>query len=240
MRSPPFPTGGLRVSGSTFLVFSNYMMGSVRVAALSGLPVKYIWTHDSIGVGEDGPTHQPVEVIAGLRAMPNLDVMRPADAEETAAAYIHSIITQDRPTAMILSRQDLPVLAGEPAMKRTGTWKGGYVLVKETAPLTHIILATGSEVMLAVEAAKKLGPSVRVVSMPCVEVFERQSEAYKNEVLPNREITVACEAGYTGAWYKFAKKVLGVDTFGISAPAKFIFEEKGITVENLMNVAKSL
>merc|ERR1719502_2279191 len=137
---------GLRCSGSTFLVFSGYMMGSVRVAALSGLPVQYIWTHDSIGVGEDGPTHQPVEVVAGLRAMPNLDVMRPGDAEETAAAYISSIERKTGPTALILSRQDLPVLDLPAAEKRAGTLKGGYVLVKETEELTHILLAAGSEV----------------------------------------------------------------------------------------------
>merc|ERR1719440_1300955 len=138
------------VSGSTFLVFSGYMMGSVRVAALSGLPVSYIWTHDSIGVGEDGPTHQPVEVVAGLRAMPNLDVMRPGDAEETAAAYIHAMQTTDRPTAMILSRQDLPVLEGVPKEKRAGAMKGAYILQKETAELEYILLAVGSEVSLAV------------------------------------------------------------------------------------------
>merc|ERR1719409_533991 len=131
-----------RHSGSTFLVFSGYMMGSVRVAALSHLPIKYIWTHDSIGVGEDGPTHQPVEVVAGLRAMPNLDVYRPGDAEETAASYISAMERTTGPSAMILSRQNLPVLDLSPAEKRAGTLKGGYVLVKETAELTHILLAT--------------------------------------------------------------------------------------------------
>jgi len=229
---------GLRCSGSTFLVFSGYMMGSVRVAALSGLPVKYIWTHDSIGVGEDGPTHQPVEVVAGLRCMPNLDVMRPGDAEETAAAYIHAMKTTDRPTAMILSRQDLPVLEGEPSSKREGAMKGAYILQKEEGELTHILLAAGSEVSLAVEAAKQLGKGCRVVSIPCVELFERQDAAYQAEVLPNREITTAVEAGYSAAWYKHAAKVLGVDTFGISAPAPFVFEEKGMTVDNLVSLAK--
>jgi len=226
--------GGMRVSGSTFLVFSGYMMGSVRVAALSGLPVKYIWTHDSIGVGEDGPTHQPVEVVAGLRAMPNLDVLRPGDAEETAAAYIHAMKRTDGPCAMILSRQDLPVLEGAPSMKREGALKGGYILQKETAELTHILLAVGSEVSLAVEAAKELGAGCRIVSMPCVELFERQDAAYQAEVLPNRDITTAVEAGYTHAWYKFAAKVHGVDTFGISAPAQFVFEAKEMTVPGLL------
>merc|ERR1719478_835832 len=176
--------GLFRNSGSTFLVFSGYMMGSVRVAALSHIPVTYIWTHDSIGVGEDGPTHQPVEVVAGLRSMPNLDVMRPGDAEETAAAYISAMNRKTGPTALILSRQDLPVLDMSPAEKRAGTLKGGYVLVKETAELTHILLAAGSEVSIAVEAAKELGAGCRVVSMPCVEAFERQDAAYQESVLP--------------------------------------------------------
>merc|ERR1711966_161227 len=177
--------GMLRCSGFTFLVFSDYMRASVRVAALSHIPVNYIWTHDSIGVGEDGPTHQPVEVVASLRAIPNLDVMRPGDAEETAAAHISAIERLDGPTALILSRQDLPVLDLDPAVKRAGTMKGGYVLQKETAELTHILLAAGSEVSLAVEAAKELGAGCRIVSIPCVEAFERQPESYQKEVLPN-------------------------------------------------------
>merc|ERR1719379_1559087 len=149
--------GLFRASGSTFLVFSDYMRSSVRVAALSHLPINYIWTHDSIGVGEDGPTHQPVETVASLRAIPNLDVMRPGDADETAAAYVSAIERQDGPTALILSRQNLPVQDVDPAVKRAGTLKGGYTLVKETAELEYILLAAGSEVELAVEAAKELG-----------------------------------------------------------------------------------
>jgi transketolase len=231
--------GLFRASGSTFLVFSGYMMGSVRVAALSHLPINYIWTHDSIGVGEDGPTHQPVEVVAGLRAMPNLDVQRPGDAEETAAAYISALNRKTGPTALILSRQDLPVLDLPAAEKRAGALKGGYVLVKETAPLTHILLAAGSEVHLAVEAAKELGAGARVVSMPCVEAFERQDAAYQAEVLPDRSITTACEAGTTAAWYKFASKVLGVDSFGESAPGHLVFEAKGITTAGLVAMAKA-
>jgi len=230
--------GLFRNSGSTFLVFSGYMMGSVRVAALSHIPVTYIWTHDSIGVGEDGPTHQPVEVVAGLRAMPNLDVQRPADAEETAAAYISAMERKTGPTALILSRQDLPVLDMDPATKRAAAMKGGYVLVKETAELTHILLAAGSEVSIAVEAAKEIGAGCRVVSMPCVEAFERQSAEYQAEVLPNRDITTACEAGTTAAWYKYAAKVLGVDDFGESAPGDQVFEAKGITAANLLAFAK--
>jgi len=231
--------GMLRASGSTFLVFSDYMRASVRVAALSHIPIGYIWTHDSIGVGEDGPTHQPVETVASLRNIPNLDVMRPGDAEETAAAYIHSIERTDGPTALILSRQDLPVLDVDPAEKRAGTLKGGYIIKKETAELTHILLAAGSELSMAMEAAETLGAGCRVVSMPCVEAFERQSAEYQEEVLPKdkKSVTTACEAGVTAAWYKYADKVLGVDYFGLSAPGDEVFEAKGITAANLAKVA---
>merc|ERR1719487_203652 len=232
--------GLFRVSGSTFLVFSDYMRASVRVAALSHIPINYIWTHDSIGVGEDGPTHQPVETVASLRNIPNLDVMRPGDAEETAAAYVSSIERKDGRTALILSRQDLVVQDVDPAVKRAGTLKGGYTLIKEEGELTDILLAAGSEVNLAVEAAKVMGPGTRVVSMPCVEAFERQSAEYQESVLPAamRDVTTACEAGVTAAWYKYAAKVLGVDDFGESAPGDQVFEAKGITPANLAKFAK--
>jgi transketolase len=232
--------GLFRASGSTFLVFSDYMRASVRVAALSHLPISYIWTHDSIGVGEDGPTHQPVETVSSLRLIPNLDVMRPGDAEETAAAYIHAMNRKTGPTALILSRQDLPVLTEAPAAaKRAGTLKGAYVLVKETEELSTIIVAAGSEVSLAVEAAQEIGAGCRVVSMPCMEAFEEQDDAYKAEVLPNKAITTAVEAGVSSVWYKYADKVLGVDSFGESAPANFVFEAKGITVPGLVAAAKA-
>merc|ERR1719443_1775021 len=149
--------GLFRVSGSTFLVFSDYMRASVRVAALSHIPVNYIWTHDSIGVGEDGPTHQPVEVVASLRNMPNLDVYRPGDADETAAAYVSAMERKTGPTALILSRQNLPVQDVDVKTKHEGVLKGGYTLIKETAALERIIVAAGSEVWVAVEAAKELG-----------------------------------------------------------------------------------
>merc|ERR1711988_1687168 len=205
--------GLFRASGSTFLVFSDYMRASVRVAALSHLPISYIWTHDSIGVGEDGPTHQPVETVSSMRLIPNLDVMRPGDAEETAAAYIHAMNRKTGPTALILSRQDLPVLTEMSAAdKRAGTLKGAYTIVKETAELTNVILAAGSELHVVVEAAKEIGAGCRVVSMPCMELFEEQDAAYKAEVLPNKAITTAFEAGATGLWYKYADKVLGVDS----------------------------
>merc|ERR1719460_3466017 len=219
--------GLFRASGSTFLVFSDYMRSSVRVAALSHLPIGYIWTHDSIGVGEDGPTHQPVETVSSLRLIPNLNVQRPADAEETAGSYIHGMNHKTGPTAYILSRQDLPMLTSKSAAeKRAGTQKGAYTLV-----------AAGSEVHLAVEAAKTLGAGCRVVSMPCMEIFEQQSDEYKASILSDKSKTTAVEAGATGLWYKYADKVLGVDDFGESAPAPLIFEAKGITAANLAKVA---
>jgi len=232
--------GLFRVSGSTFLVFSDYMRASVRVAALSHLPINYIWTHDSIGVGEDGPTHQPVETVAALRAIPNLDVMRPGDADETAAAYVSAIERLDGPTALILSRQNLPVVDIPAATKREGTLKGGYTLIKEEGELEGIILAAGSEVSIAVEAAKELGAGYRVVSMPCVEAFERQDAAYIESVLPKaaKVKTLAVEAGVTAAWYKYADKVLGVDTFGLSAPGNEVFEEKGVTTAGIIAACK--
>jgi len=219
--------GLFRASGSTFLVFSDYMRASVRVAALSHIGINYIWTHDSIGVGEDGPTHQPVETVSSLRMIPNLDVMRPADAEETAASYVHGIERTTGPTALILSRQNLPMLESKSAQeKRAGTKKGAYVLVDETEALTAVILAAGSEVSLAVEAAKELGAGTRVVSMPSMEIFERQSDEYKASVLPNKAITTAVEAGVSGLWYKYADKVLGVDSFGLSAPGNEVLRRK--------------
>jgi transketolase len=234
--------GLFRVSGSTFLVFSDYMRASVRVAALSHVPTNYIWTHDSIGVGEDGPTHQPVETVSSLRLIPNLDVMRPGDAEETAAAYVHSIERKTGPTALILSRQNLPVLANMPAAdKRAGTKMGAYTIVKETAELEAIIIGAGSELSMAVDAAAELGAGVRVVSMPCMELFERQSAEYIESVLPAamKSKTVACEAGVTLPWYKFADKVQGVDSFGLSAPGDEVYEEKGMTVAKLVELVKA-
>merc|ERR1711988_1400468 len=177
--------GIFRTSGATFLVFVDYLRAPLRVAALSELPVGYILTHDSIGVGEDGPTHQPVETVSGLRVMPNLDVIRPCDGEETAGAFVASIERLDGPTALILTRQNVADMSvASVAERRYGTLKGGYILKKETAPLQLVLLATGSEVQHAVKAAETLGPGTRVVSMPCVERFERQPDAYKAEVLP--------------------------------------------------------
>merc|ERR1719335_287278 len=231
--------GIFRVSGATFLVFVDYLRAPLRVAALSELPVGYILTHDSVGVGEDGPTHQPVETVSSLRVMPNLDVIRPCDAEETAGAFAASVERLDGPTALILTRQNVPDMDVAPAAdRRYGTLKGAYILKKETEKLEMVLLATGSEVQHAVAAAEKLGAGVRVVSMPCMERFERQPDAYKSEVLPDGVKTIAMEAGVTGLWYKYADKVVGVDHFGMSAPGDQIMEKLGMTADNLVKVAR--
>jgi transketolase len=227
--------GLFKVSGSTFLVFVDYMRATLRVAALSELQrVSYVLTHDSIGVGEDGPTHQPVETVSGLRVIPNLDVYRPADAEETVAAYVSSVTRDNGPTALIFSRQnlvqnnDLDYMA-----RREGALKGGYVAKAETADLDLIVIATGSEVQHALKATADM-PGARVVSMPCMEVYERQSEEYKESVLPSScTKRIAMEAGVTAPWYKYASKVVGVDKFGFSAPGDIVMEKYGMTAENL-------
>lgn len=231
-------------SCATFLVFADYMRATMRIAALAELPVSYILTHDSIGVGEDGPTHQPVETVSGLRVFPNMDVMRPADYEETAAAYAHSISRTDGPTALILTRQNVPSLEGDVSLKREGTLKGGYILKKETGDLDLIILAAGSEVQFAMEAAAELGDGVRVVSMPCMSVFDKQSDEYKESVLPaDFRKRVAIEAGVDNLWYKYVGmdgKVVGVNRFGFSAPGDITFKELGMTTENLVAQIKSM
>jgi len=227
--------GIFKASGSTFLVFVDYFRPTIRVASLAELNrVSYILTHDSIGVGEDGPTHQPVETVSGLRVIPNLDVFRPADAEETVAAYVSSVTRKEGPTALILSRQNLAQNNDMPAMeRREGALKGAYVAKKETADLDLIVLATGSEVQHALEAAKDM-PGARVVSMPCMELFERQSDDYKESVLPSTcTKRIAMEAGVSAPWYKYASKVVGVDRFGFSAPGDIVMKELGMSAENL-------
>lgn len=227
--------GIFKASGSTFLVFVDYLRPTIRVASLAELNrVSYILTHDSIGVGEDGPTHQPVETVPGLRVIPNLDVFRPADAEETVAAYVSSVTRQEGPTALILSRQNLAQNTAMPAAeRRAGAMKGAYIAKKETADLDLIIIATGSEVQHALEAAADM-PGARVVSMPCVELYERQSDDYKESVLPSSVTKrIAMEAAVTSAWYKYASKVVGVDRFGFSAPGDIVMKELGMSAENL-------
>ena len=235
--------GLFKISGATFLVFADYMRAPVRIAALAELPVSYIWTHDSIGVGEDGPTHQPVETVTGLRAFPNLDVIRPADPEETAGAFVASIDKKTGPTALILTRQNVKTLVDVPVdTKRYGVLKGAYVAIEETADLELILIGTGSEVQHCVDAAKELGPGVRVVSMPCMERFDRQDAAYKESVLPaSCTKRIAMEAGVTGLWYKYVGLdglVVGVDRFGFSAPGDIVMTELGMTAENLIAKAK--
>jgi len=233
--------GLFRVSGATFLVFVDYLRAPIRVAALSELPVGYILTHDSIGVGEDGPTHQPVETVSGLRVIPNLDVIRPADAEETTGAYVASVDRQDGPTALILTRQDIPDMDFLSAKeRREGTLKGGYTIKKESGDLDLIIIASGSEVQHAVQASEKLGSGTRVVSMPCMERFDRQPETYRNEVLPEGVKTIAMEAGVSGLWYKYADKVVGVDHFGMSAPGDIVMKKLGMTSDNLVIMASAM
>jgi len=234
--------GIFKASGSTFLVFADYFRPTIRVASLAELNrVSYILTHDSIGVGEDGPTHQPVETVSGLRVIPNLDVYRPADAEETVAAYVSSVTRKGGPTALILSRQNIDQNDDMDYMaRREGTLKGGYIAKKESAALDLIILASGSEVPHALNAAKDL-PGARVVSMPCFEAFERQSSQYKEEILPSAcTKRIAIEAGVTGLWYKYASKVVGVDRFGFSAPGNIVMKELGMTAENLSEQVKSM
>ena len=237
--------GIFRTSCATFLVFADYSRPSMRIAALSGLPVVYIYTHDSIGVGEDGPTHQPVETVSGLRVIPNLDVIRPADPEETAGAYAAALERSAGPTLLSLTRQAVPMLNDIPvATRREGVLKGGYVAVAETAPLTHILLSCGSELQWAIAAAKVLGAGVRVVSIPSFSRFDAQSKEYRESVLSSScRKRVAIEAGVSGLWYKYVGldgKVVGIDRFGISAPGGIAMKELGITTEAVVAAAKSL
>lgn len=237
--------GIFRTSCATFLVFADYSRPSMRIAALSKLPVIYIYTHDSIGVGEDGPTHQPVETVSGLRVIPNLDVIRPADPEETAGAFAAALERTDGPTLLSLTRQAVPMLNEvSVADRRNGVLKGGYIAVKETAPLTHILLSAGSELQWAVAAAKQLGAGVRVVSIPSFSRFDAQSKDYKESVLPSScRKRVAIEAGVTGLWAKYVGldgKTIGIDRFGLSAPGNIAMKELGITTESVVAAAKSL
>lgn len=237
-------SGLVRAYGATFLVFSDYMRGAVRVAALSKYPSIFVFTHDSIGLGEDGPTHQPVEHTAALRAMPNLLVFRPADANETAQAWKYALEHQDGPAALLLTRQGLPVLDQDKYGSATHVSKGAYVLVAADKP-DVVLLATGSEVSVALCAAECLakdGIAAQVVSMPCWKLFEQQSQEYKDSVIPpDIKTRVGIEAGIDQGWYKYLgdKGVfVGLSTFGASAPAKTCFEKFGITAENVIKAAK--
>ena len=237
--------GLFRASCATFAVFADYLRPSIRLAALAKLPVTYILTHDSVGVGEDGPTHQPVETVSGLRVIPGLDVFRPADPEETAGAWAASMQRIDGPSALFLTRQTVPTYnEASVSTRREGAALGGYVLKKETGALDTILLASGSEVEHCMKAAEQLGDGVRVVSMPCMERFDRQSDEYRASVLPSScTRRVAIEAGVSPLWVKytgFEGKVLGIDRFGISAPGDIVMAELGMTADHVIKAAQSL
>ncbi len=242
--------GGFIPYAATFLTFSDYMRGSVRLAALAGLHVIYVWTHDSVGLGEDGPTHQPVEHYAALRAIPNLWFVRPGDANEAAAAWALAIERRDGPVALALTRQKLPTLPGTAELAREGLRSGGYILRRASSEADGgapaiILIATGSELQLAMGAAEALeaeGTPARVVSLPCWERFDVQDSAYRDAVLP-RAVTarVTVEMGVSLGWERYAGDagaIVSIDHFGASAPAPTIFERFGFTTERIMDVAR--
>jgi len=241
--------GFVKPFGGTFLVFSDYMRGSVRLSALMQLPVTYVWTHDSIGLGEDGPTHQPVEHLAALRAIPGLAIIRPADANEVSASWIE-IIKRGKPAGLALSRQNLPVIDRNKYQDISGVKKGAYVLAygddNEKDACQVILIATGSEVHLALSARENLaqaGIKARVVSAPCLEWFKEQPDAYQNQVLPKYiKARVSIEAGIAQPWYEFignAGVAVSLEHFGASASASVLFKEFGITVDTIVNAAKT-
>ena len=240
--------GGLRTYTATFFVFSDYMRPPIRLAAMNHLPVTFVFTHDSIGLGEDGPTHQPVEHLAGLRAVPNLLVIRPADATETAEAWRLALASTKRPVALVLSRQDLPVLDRARLPATRAVERGAYVLSDPPAGAPRVVLiATGSEVALALEVQKALAAQdvpARVVSMPCWELFEEQDEAYRASVLPPElPARVSIEAGATFGWTRWIGErgmAIGLDRYGASAPANVLFEKLGFSVERIVRAVRGL
>jgi len=240
-------TPGLIPFAGTFFVFADYMRPAIRMAALMGLAPIYVMTHDSIGLGEDGPTHQPVEHLASLRAMPNLTVIRPADANETIEAWKAAIANRQGPTMLVLSRQGLPTMDRKTYAPAAGVKKGGYILSPETGKLQLILLASGSEVQHAIAAQANLqaeGIGVRVVSMPSWELFEAQDAAYRENVLPTAcSKRISMEAGSSFGWERYVGlqgKVIGMDEFGASAPAGELMKHYGFTTENMVEIAKDL
>jgi transketolase len=236
--------GLTRSFGGTFLVFSDYMRGAVRLAALMNIPSVFVWSHDSIGLGEDGPTHQPVEHIASLRLIPNFSIVRPADANETAIAW-REIITRDKPVGIALSRQNLPVFDRAVCGSAEGAAKGAYVIVETKNEPDVILIATGSEVHLAIAASKILSEqniAARVVSAPCLEWFEEQSDSYKESILPSAiKARVSVEAGVGAGWHKYVGdngEIVSLEHFGASASAGTLFKEYGFTPENIVEAAK--
>ncbi len=239
--------GGLIPYSATFLVFSDYMRPPIRLAALMGLRVIFIFTHDSIGLGEDGPTHQPVEQLLALRSIPNLTVFRPADATETIEAWRFAILNQHGPTALILSRQNLPVLDRKELAPAKETQKGGYILWESNNDPQLILISTGSEVHISLQAGKQLaseGFAVSVVSMPSWEVFDKQSDLYKEKVLPGKvRARIAVEAATPLGWEHYVGLdgiIVGVDHFGASAPGGVLYRNFGITSENVVEQARKL
>jgi transketolase len=234
---------GLRPYGGTFLVFSDYMRGAVRLSALMNLPVTYLWTHDSIGLGEDGPTHQPIEHLSALRLIPNFAIIRPADANETAAAW-YETLKRGCPAGLALSRQDLPVVV-EAKTALSGVSKGAY-LIQSVANPKIVLLATGSEVSLALEACAELAKlkiEANVVSMPCTAWFDEQPEQYRQQILPFGVPVIAIEAGATALWYKYvgsSGRVIGIDQFGASAAPDVLAKDLGFTVDAIVKAAKEL
>lgn len=231
--------GGVLPAGGTFLVFSDYMRPAVRLAALSGAKAAFVWSHDSVGVGEDGPTHQPIEQIMSLRLIPNLTVLRPADGNEVAAAW-RVIVEGTGPCALILSRQNTPVLAGTKELAQLGVARGGYTLLDADQPAA-VLVATGTEVAVAVEAASILaaeGTATRVVSLPSWELFEAQTEQYRSSVLPPDLPTVSVEAGVTLGWSRYASANVGIDRFGASAPGARVLDELGINPTHVAQVVR--
>ncbi len=237
--------GLFRASGATFTVFTDYCRPSIRLAALAKLPNTYIFTHDSIGVGEDGPTHQPVETVSSVRLIPNIDVIRPADPEETAGAFVAAMERIDGPTFLALTRQTVPMLNDvDVKLRREGVLRGGYIARNEKGKLDLIIMSCGSELQHALAAAQQLGEGVRVVSMPCFERFNRQPQEYREEILPNEcRRRVAIEAGVTEIWYQYVGldgKVVGLHQFGLSAPGPEVMKARGIDAQHVIEAAKSL
>lgn len=239
---------GVKIFGGTFFVFTDYLRPAVRLAALMGLPVTYVLTHDSIAVGEDGPTHEPIEQLASLRIIPNLTVIRPADGNETSAAWAYTMENTGNPVALVLTRQNLPILSATAEHAREGIRRGAYVVAdaKEGTAVAQII-ATGSEVQLAVKAHEALaaeGIHVRVISMPSWDLFEKQDKAYKDSViLPSVKARLAVEMAYPMGWEKYVGDqgdILGISTFGASAPGDRVVSEYGFTVENVVSKVKAL
>jgi transketolase len=237
--------GGIIPYGGTFLIFSDYMRPPIRLAAMMGQRVIYVFTHDSIGLGEDGPTHQPVEQLPALRAIPNLTVIRPADANETAEAWRQALLNAAGPTALVLTRQNVPTLDRKRFNPSSGTARGGYVVNRLDGKTPQVLLiGTGSELSLALEAAVRLeaqGVSAQVVSLPSWELFDRQPRDYRDQVLPPAvKARVAVEAGSPLGWERYVGdqgRIIGLDHFGASAPYQVLYEKFGITVERVVEAA---